>query len=678
MKLKTITHYLCLPLLLLTAASANSAPITPLQYEDVFELEFVSDPQPDPAGKNVVFVRNWMDKQSDRRRSTLWLSSIDGKQLQPLTDKDINASSPRWSPEQNRLAYIANGQIHVKWLDTGRSSQLGQLENAPSNISWSPDGNWLAFSMFSPKKIKSPVSLSGKPINADWAKSAIYIDNKQYRVDGAGYTKAGFRHIYIMSAHGGSAIQLTDGDFNHSGHINWSPDSQALYFSANRQPDWQTKPVNSEIYKLDIATKTLTALTDRDGPDSKPTLSPNGKLIAYLGYDDRKLGHQANRLYVMNVDGSNKRNLTEDLDRAITDFQWHANSKGLYIQYDSEGTGILANQALSGKRKTIISDLGGRSYSRPYSGGAFAAADNGVIAYTQMSAMHPAELAIFNKGKTNTITAFNADLLLSRTISKVEEIWYQSSVDKRKLQGWIMYPPNFDASKQYPLILEIHGGPHTAYGPQFAMELQLMAAQGYVVLYTNPRGSTSYGEDFANLIHHNYPSTDYNDLMDGVDAVIAKGFINDKQLFVTGGSGGGLLTAWIVGHTDRFAAAVSVKPVINWFSFVLNADMYSYFSQYWFPALPWQAPEHYLKYSPISYVGNVTTPTMLMTGEADYRTPISETEQFYQALQLQGVETAMVRIPEAPHAIYNRPSNLMAKTAYILYWFDKYRSDKTE
>src|SRR5690606_9340728 len=260
----------------------------------------------------------------------------------------------------------------------------------------------------------------------------------------------------------------------------------------------------------------------------------------------------------------------------------------------------------------------------------------------------------------------------------VEELWYSSSVDQRKLQGWIIYPPQFDASKKYPLILEIHGGPHTAYGPHFAMELQLMAAQGYVVLYTNPRGSTSYGEDFANLIHHNYPSQDFNDLMDGVDAVIAKGFINEKELFVTGGSGGGALTAWIVGHTDRFAAAVSVKPVINWFSFVLNADMYSYFTQYWFPAMPWENPQHYLKYSPISYVGNVKTPTMLMTGEADHRTPISETEQFYQALQLRGIDTAMVRIPEASHSIYSRPSNLMAKTAYILYWFEKYRQKSAD
>lgn len=678
MKLPRITGRLCLTAALLLTESSAMAEAKPLRYDDVFELEFVSDPQPDAKGEQIVFVRNWMDRQTDRRRMTLWLSSADGKTLQALTDKDINAASPRWAPDNKRLAYIANGQIHVKWLDSGRSSQLSQLQHSPANLSWSPDGKWLAFSMFTPKPVKAPVALPGKPEKADWAKAPVYIDNKHYRADGAGYLKLGYQHIYIMPADGGSAIQLTDGDFNHAGAISWARDSKALYFSANRHENWQSQPVNSEIFTLTLQGRKLSQLTDRNGPDGRPQLSPDGKLIAYVGYDDRKLAHQANRLYVMNTDGSNIRNLTEDLDRAIDDFQWLANSKALYISYDSEGKGILAEQPLSGKRAVLADDLGGGSYSRPYSGGQFAAADNGLIAYTQMSAQQPAELAVIAKRKKKTLTNLNEDLLLSREFGKVDEFWYTSSVDQRKLQGWVIYPPKFDASKKYPLILEIHGGPHTAYGPHFAMELQLMAAQGYVVLYTNPRGSTSYGEDFANLIHHNYPSQDYNDLMDGVDAILARGFINDKELFITGGSGGGVLTTWSIAHTDRFAAAVAVNPVINWFSFVLNADMYSYFSQYWFPGLPWEMPEHYLKHSPIAHVGKVKTPTMLFTGESDHRTPISETEQYYQALQLRGIDTAMVRVPGASHALHARPSNMMAKPAYIIYWFEKYRQKTGE
>ncbi len=675
MPIARITNAFCL-----TAALLLSSPLLaakPLQYDDVFELEFVSDPQPDTSGNNIVFIRNWMDRNTDRRRATLWLSSADGKSLQALTDKNTDAHSPRWAPDNNRIAFIADGQIHVKWLDSGRTSQLGQLQQRPANLSWSPDGNWLAFTMFTPKSVKPPVALPGKPEKADWAKAPVYIDNRQYRADGAGYLKAGFQHIYLMPADGGSAIQLTDGDFNHGGAISWARDSKAIYFSANRHADWQAKPLNSEIFQLTLADRRLTQLTDRNGPDAQPQLSPDGKLIAYAGFDDRKLAHQANRLYVMNTDGSNIRNLTEDLDRAIDEFQWQANSKALYIAYDNEGKGVLAELAISGKRTVLTEDLGGGSYSRPYSGGQFAAADNGLIAYTQMNTQRPAELAVINKRKKQTLTSLNDDLLFARDIGKVEEFWYSSSVDQRKLQGWLIYPPKFDASKKYPLILEIHGGPHTAYGPHFAMELQLMAAQGYVVLYTNPRGSTSYGEDFANLIHHNYPSQDFNDLMDGVDAVLARGFINDQELFITGGSGGGVLTTWSIAHTDRFAAAVAVNPVINWFSFVLNADMYSYFSQYWFPGLPWEMPEHYLKHSPIAHVGKVKTPTMLFTGESDHRTPISETEQYYQALQLRGVDTAMVRVPGASHALHTRPSNMMAKPAYIVYWFNKYRQKTT-
>ncbi len=223
------------------------------------------------------------------------------------------------------------------------------------------------------------------------------------------------------------------------------------------------------------------------------------------------------------------------------------------------------------------------------------------------------------------------------------------------------------------MILEIHGGPFASYGSVFSSEVQLYAAAGYVVLYTNPRGSSGYGEEFGNLIHHDYPNHDYEDLMSGVDALIARGYIDSENLFVTGGSGGGVLTAWIVGKTDRFRAAVVAKPVINWYSFVLYADNPAFFYRYWFPTKPWEDPEHYMKRSPLSYVGNVTTPTMLLTGEEDYRTPIAESEQFYAALKLEGVETAMVRIPGASHGIANRPSNLIAKIASVLMWFEKYR-----
>jgi dipeptidyl aminopeptidase/acylaminoacyl peptidase len=276
------------------------------------------------------------------------------------------------------------------------------------------------------------------------------------------------------------------------------------------------------------------------------------------------------------------------------------------------------------------------------------------------------------------LTDLNNDLMGQREMARVERMTWASSHDGLEVEGWVMKPPGFDPKKNYPMILEIHGGPHSAYGPNYSTEAQLYAAAGYVVFYTNPRGSTSYGEKFANTIDLAYPGYDYDDLMSGVDALLEGGYVDANQLYVTGGSGGGVLTAWIVGKTDRFRAAVVAKPVINWASFVLTADLNYYFATTWFDAPPWEDYESYWKRSPLSLVGNVSTPTMLLTGEADYRTPMSETEQYYQALKHRGVDTLMVRIPGASHSIYARPSNLIAKVNNILAWFERYRDNASD
>ena len=376
----------------------------------------------------------------------------------------------------------------------------------------------------------------------------------------------------------------------------------------------------------------------------------------------------------MNTDGSNSRLISGNFDRSIQNVQWAGDGKSLYFQYDDHGDTKIAQVGVnSGKVESVAEGLGGLSLGRPYNAADFSVASDGSLAYTLGGTEHPADLAVQNKKGARRITRLNDDLFSFRAVGEVEEIRWNSSYDQREMQGWVVRPPNFDPNKKYPMILEIHGGPFASYGSVFSAEVQLYAAAGYVVLYTNPRGSSGYGEEFGNLIHHDYPNHDYDDLMSGVDALLAKGYVDSDQLFVTGGSGGGVLTAWIVGHTDRFRAAVVAKPVINWYSFVLYADNPGFFYRYWFPSKPWEDPDHYMKRSPLSYVGNVTTPTMLLTGEQDYRTPIAESEQFYAALKLQGVESAMVRIPGASHGIANRPSNLVAKVASVLMWFEKYR-----
>ncbi|MGB5361534.1 MAG: S9 family peptidase, partial [Eudoraea sp.] len=538
----------------------------------------------------------------------------------------------------------------------------------------SHDDNHLAFTMFVPKKSESIIKLPPKPEGAKWNKPPVYIDEMNYRGDGKGYYKSGNQQLFILSTDGGTPQQLTFSEYDHGTPI-WSKDNRKLYFSANLHENHEFEPRNSEIQELTLGNNSIKALTNRLGPDNGPALSPDGKFIAYTGFDDKYQGYQLTQLYIMNADGTNSKMVSGNFDRNIQSIKWSHDGKGLYFQYNDKGDTKIGYITTAGKASQISENLGGLSLGRPYNAASYSVSNNNKFAYTLGGTEHPADLGTSYKGNNQRITKLNDDLFSYRNVAEVEELWWESSFDQRKIQGWLVKPPNYDPSKKYPLILEIHGGPFTSYGSVFSAEIQLYAAQGYLVLYTNPRGSTSYGEEFGNLIHHDYPNHDYDDLMSGVDEVIKKGIVDEDNMFVTGGSGGGVLTAWIVGKTDRFAAAVVAKPVINWYSFVLYADGVGFFYKYWFPNKPWEDPTSYLKRSPLSYVGNISTPTMLLTGEEDYRTPIAESEQFYAALKLEKVETAMVRIPGASHGIANKPSNLIAKIASVLAWFEKYKKD---
>ncbi|WP_166112766.1 S9 family peptidase [Pseudoalteromonas sp. Z9A5] len=662
--------------LVLGCSNLAYAETNTLQLQDVFNLEYANQIDITEDGKTVYFVRNRMDIKTDRKVGNIWSVDYKTKQMQPLTSGVHMDYSPVLSPDGQRLAFIStrdgSSQIYIKWLKTGAMAKISNLTASPRAITWSPDSNQLIFSMFVPSATSAPVSLPGKPKGATWAEPAKFIDDVYYRSDGGGYTQKGFSQLFSIDANGGNATQLTNDEFDNAGDVSFSNDGKSLYFSANRHINNQLKPTNSEIYQLELATQNITKVTDRNGPDEQPKVSPDGRYLAYTGYDDKHTNYENTQLYIRDLKTGNTTSLTPNFDRSVGQIKWSANSKGVYFSYADKGQTALAYQPRSGKHKIITEQIGSVAFGRPYSGGDFDVSEDGEVAFTLADTQRPADIATIKRGKAQRLTTLNKDALGSKQLAKVEEIWIKSSHDELPIQGWIAYPPKFDSSKKYPLILEIHGGPVANYGPHFSAEIQLFAAKGNVVLYMNPRGSDSYGKEFAQTIHHNYPSNDFDDLMTGVDALIAKGFIDESKLFVTGGSGGGVLTAWIVGHTDRFAAAVVAKPVINWISFVLTADFYPFFADYWFPGKPWDHIEHYMKRSPISYVGNVKTPTMLLTGESDYRTPISETEQFYQALKLQGVDTAMVRIPNASHGITTRPSNLMTKVAYIQWWFDKH------
>ncbi len=666
----------CLLLFLCTSYVSWSQVSDKFELTDVFNLEYVSEPQISPDGQRIAYVRNFKDIMTDKNLSNIWMINFDGSNNRPLTTGNQSDFHPRWSPDGQKLIYKSNKdgsvQVYLRWLGESSESKLTNSNETPGNISWSPDNKYLAYIMFVPKSPAPFLNLPKKPKGAEWNDPPKVVDKLKFRSDGRGWDKDGNQQLFILSLDGGTPRQLTDNFYNH-GSPQWTPDGNSLVFSANHYEDGAYDPNNSEVHKISIATSKITTLTSRQGPDNNPIVSPDGSKIAYIGFDDIYDGYEVRRLYTMNSDGSSSKLISKNLDRDVQGIAWSSDNRGIYFQYDDQGDTKIAYTDLNGKVNDLTNRVGGLSLGRPYSGGSFSVSRNGRYAYTYASTQSPADLAAGEKTKAGKLTSLNDDLFSYKKLGTVEEIWYESSFDKRKIQGWICKPPNFDPNKKYPLILEIHGGPFTNYGSRFSAEIQLYAAAGYVVLYTNPRGSTSYGKEFGNLIHHNYPSQDYDDLMSGVDAMIEKGYIDSDKLYVTGGSGGGVLTSWIIGKTDRFKAAVVAKPVINWYSFVLYADNPGFFSKYWFPSFPWEDPEHYHNRSPISLVGNVSTPTMLLTGEADMRTPIVETEQYYAALKLRKIEAVMVRIPGAYHGIAAQPSNLIAKVAYIVEWFDSHK-----
>lgn len=647
---------------------------------DLFDIAIASDPQISPDGRYIAYVRRTNDIMSDRAVNSIWLIDTRSGRETPIAGRIGDAFSPRWSPSGDRLAYGSTeggaSQLWVHWIDGGEAVRLTGLPTSPSSIAWSPDGRSIAYAMMvkdeGPKLGSAP---GNKPEGAKWAEPLEIRDLLTYRADGQGYIEPGFEKIFVVPATGGAPRQLTFGRYHDGGPLSWSPDGTTIYFGANRRPDWEDDPVEGEVYALDVATGGVSQLTDRDGPDGNPVVSPDGRLIAYLGFDDALRAYEDSDLYVMNRDGSNVRNLTAGWNYSPAGIEWDADGRGIYAQYDISGETRVARIALDGSVRDVARGLGGGGLDRPYTGGSFSVSDDDAIAFTGGTATRPAEVQLKRGADARILTDLNRSLRAVKSFGQVRRIATPSSHDGLEIEGWLTLPPGYVEGQRVPLILEIHGGPFAAYGPHFSTDNQLYAASGYAVLSANPRGSTSYGEDFANEIDKAYPGNDYFDLMSIVDRAIALGIADPDQLFVTGGSGGGVLTSWIVGKTNRFKAAATQKPVINWTTQALTADGPAFFGKYWIGAQPWEDPETYWRLSPLSLVGNVETPTLVVVGSEDYRTPVSESEQYYTALRLRGIPTALVKVPGASHGGFAaRPSQSAAKASAILAWFDRYRS----
>ncbi len=620
----------CLLVAIATPALLQAAPPDQpsrlFEGRDLFALEWATQPAIRPDGSAVAYVRNGYDLMSDRGKAAIWLIDTNTGAQTPLVTDRAAIAALAWSPDGTRLAYVASTggkeppRLYVRWMAGGQAAAQSDLIDEPEELTWSPDGRSIAFTAFVPDDKAKLGAAPQAPEGAHWADPLQVVADVTYRADGAGYLKTGYTHAFVTSADGGAPRQLTFGAFNEAGPLSFSTDGRFLFMSGNRLPDWRREPLHSEVYKVALADGALTAVTARVGPNGAPLVAPNGAHIAYLGFDDQGLSYQDTHLYLMDSDGSHP-HLLGGLDRSIQKARWASDSRSLYIQYDDQGITKVSRILLDGQVEPVTQGLAGAGLDRPYTGGDFSVATNGTVAFLSGDPQHPPEVSITYHAHARELTHLNDTFLSAKTLAKVEPLAVQSAFDHRPIGAWLVTPPNFDAAHKYPLILEIHGGPFAAYGPVFSTDDQLYAAAGYVVVYANPRGSTSYGEAFADLINHDYPSHDYDDLMSVVDAAIARGFVDPQNLFVTGGSGGGLLTAWIVGHTDRFRAAASQKPVINWTSEVLTTDVYTFMGRYWFGKQPWQDPNIYWQHSPLSFAGCVSTPTLVDRGRSGLSHP---------------------------------------------------------
>jgi dipeptidyl aminopeptidase/acylaminoacyl peptidase len=671
-------------------AQAGDAPdqgVRRLALEQYLQIEGVSDPRMSPDGQQIVYVRQWIDPVTDSRKSSLWIMNGDGSQNRSLTEGD----SPRWSPSGDRLAFLACGtpggdpgalidcegasrqQVYVRIM-TGRGegavTQVTRLQESASNITWIPDGSTIAFNQFVPRNDAWTVDLPGRPSEAQWTGEPRIVDRLDYRQDRQGLTRNGYQHIFTVPADGGTPRQITHGDFNH-GSPDWSPDGSAIYFDSFRRGDPNTTHYAggymgraSKIYSVGVASREIRELNGGHlGVDMSPRISPDGRTIAYLASDSTDHMYVQRRLHMMNADGSNPRLVGGDFDRRILNVQWAPDGSGVYFTADNHGARNLhfasgnggVRQVTEGKHNLDISDVG----------------PNGIAVGTLSDPYLPGDVVRLSLGDPDPqrLTHVNDDVLADVNLGEVEDFWYES-VDGWQVQGFIVKPPDFDPNEKYPLVLSIHGGPHSMYTFGFNFSFQNFAANDYVVLYTNPRGSTGYGEEFGNGIDNAWPGKDHDDLMHGVDEVLRRGYVDESNLFVMGCSGGGTLTAWAVTQTDRFAGASARCPITNWISFVGTTDGTSWYQT--FREYPWYDAEEHLSRSPLMFVEHVTTPTLIMVGEYDLRTPVPQSEEFYQALKIEGVPTKMIYMQNEWHGTSRNPSNFLRTELYQLDWFGQY------
>ena len=669
------------------AQEASGGSDAVLQLVDFLDFESVSNPQISPDGSTVLYTRRRVDKLKDRQVSTLWLMDADGGRHRQLMD----GGAGFWSPDGTRIAFMkadANdkAQIFVRFMDgEGLVTQVTNFEHEPRSLSWSPDGKQLAFVARVPLEDKWSVNLPGRPKGATWTEDPVVIDTLHYRQDRVGYTNSGYDHIFVVPTTGGTPRQITDGDWNvgqrglgviaGSPRLEWSPDGKLIAFDGPGKAIGADNWFESHINLVNVETREITVLTDGQGTYGDPAFSPDGQRIAFSGYPDHNTSYPVPNLYTVDVNGLDERLLADELPDGPTGLQWTRDSREVLFTMNDRGARNLHAADMRGRMRAVTEGAQVVTLA--------SVADSGALAMTFSRSDLPAAIAVAGSADDevtlSALTDVNGDVLFGKTLGRVEEIWYDATAEtgeSARVQGWIVYPPDFDETKTYPLMLSIHGGPHAMSNGAFNFTFQEFAARGYVVLYTNPRGSTGYGSAFANAIEHRYPGpVDYADLMAGVDTVLERGFVDADRMFVTGCSGGGVLTTWVIAQTNRFKAAAALCPVVNWIGMSGTTDVVGWLYNF-FPEPFWENPQPWLDHSTIMHVGKVETPTLLMTGTRDLRTPLGEAEEYFAALKIRGVPTRLVPMVNEYHGTRSIPSNYLRTSLMMRKWFDEFDPTK--